>query len=942
MSDPSLPHPSWDFFFQEDDVAIKFMGFYEYGLDYELALLPSATQGNAWHYRNRRGGALHRALLFGEVLECQAVPATLGEHGLQHVVKLTVRCVPNASPKMARVFTNDHLELSNVVESDRAQPPYEAESWVGRVNEQDVFFIDYSPLSTVINGPVIQGSKILVDASFSRLDLWAEGTGARKIYRIIAHEIERVGEAYLDIYGVTEPAGFVGEEEMQLGARMSGVLLHLTMIIADDCSQVDNFIGLVHDCDYNIHTEEFFSRMSNDVVFVAAMEDTGCWDRVMRWVRSITYAPVNLSQAGVLAGLPAELVYRVVGHMDLRSRVAFARTSRDMNYLCTSLAHYELGVICATYHLDFTELRFMLVASHTCMAGYALQSVFTGPRMAGDSIDFFTSPGWDEYVIAFLLKSNHYSADPSPMVSGGYIATTLRSGTRHIRVITCPKTALEGVISQNHSARFGYCDGYRIRHAYAELMDERVTLTTAGLMAIPDDISAHVETWKAVHKALRHGLKWVFDYWKPHDCRDKHSFSCPANLRDTLDGGWFQWDLFDSAYDGNKTIQLIAWPFFGGGCKRGTIRGNKFKKVPCVDARYISSFDWVHLSINSVALRGPILGMGNIRGKGDGEEVSFTVFGVIKSVRSDGTVAIGRPAWQAEGSTGLALMVRYDEQLLALARALESRNLCGSFDDHEIILTSRGSLEGTIGKVVCATATLTVEADIDFTREEHYTLNASEITLPEGRSRRPKLHRIELRLVFRYPWRHDDRTRRPCVSHPTSTMSAFRAYLLQAFSAFLRSRRWVLWKYDVEDWKWTPTETGDGIMACREVESEDGGVRLRPISFNLFGIVTNSPRDGALTMKKLDVEGTLGREFDILFDMQLWTLSRILERVGHDGILNGDDFLVINNIGHIVEGAALIATATLLIRTGDHDEVDDYELRLRKVHVMYVEEPESE
>ncbi|KAJ7047096.1 hypothetical protein C8F04DRAFT_1172848 [Mycena alexandri] len=189
--------------------------------------------------------------------------------------------------------------------------------------------------------------------------------------------------------------------------------------------------------------------------------------------------------------------------------------------------------------------------------------------------------------------------------------------------------------------------------------------------------------------------------------------------------------------------------------------------------------------------------------------------------------------------------------------------------------------------------------------------------------------------------------------------SAFRTYLLRAFTSFLRSRRWVLWKYDVETWKWTPTEAEDGIMPYRQVEGGGSNAALCPISFHLFGIVSGSPRHGALTIRKPEVEGILGREFSILFDMQLWTLSRILERVGHDGILgssseinlrsavshfftDSDHFVIINNIGHIVQGSAIIATATILIRTGEHAEIEDYELKLNKVHVMYVEEQEVE
>ncbi|KAJ7796621.1 hypothetical protein B0H13DRAFT_2392545 [Mycena leptocephala] len=116
------------------------------------------------------------------------------------------------------------------------------------------------------------------------------------------------------------------------------------------------------------------------------------------------------------------------------------------------------------------------------------------------------------------------------------------------------------------------------------------------------------------------------------------------------------------------------------------------------------------------------------QGDPDMQEMEFLVFGVVRSLRSDGSVLLSNPNWHSEGFAGSLLTVRYEEQKLALTRALESHDLEGYFDGEGIIVTARKPLDLKVGTSVFATATLAIHhRDTLVDREEYYTLNLVRI-----------------------------------------------------------------------------------------------------------------------------------------------------------------------------------------------------------------------
>ncbi|KAJ7797130.1 hypothetical protein B0H13DRAFT_2392310 [Mycena leptocephala] len=109
--------------------------------------------------------------------------------------------------------------------------------------------------------------------------------------------------------------------------------------------------------------------------------------------------------------------------------------------------------------------------------------------------------------------------------------------------------------------------------------------------------------------------------------------------------------------------------------------------------------------------------------------------------------------------------------------------------------------------------------------------------------------------------------------------SAIRIHMLRAFIEFLAEHRSPLSRYDAS-WRWIASEKG---LAAHKWATPDP----TPIRFTVFGFVTHAPEWG--------LNGSMGQDLCIRFDMQLLTLIRVLEHQGQTFdlknkiVISGDD-----------------------------------------------------
>ncbi|KAJ7731966.1 hypothetical protein B0H16DRAFT_1468763 [Mycena metata] len=669
---------------------------------------------------------------------------------------------------------------------------------------------------------------------------------------------------------------------------------------------------------YDDRLTALLATIDNSALFALAVENPTCREFIMRFARE---SPVVHSNTGHFTPLPTEIVYHTIGYMDMKTRLKFLATCKEHQSLITALLYYDLRVLISHYHLDFREVRFMLVATATLMSGYALQHLFGRPWFKSDCLDFFALPAWKADIIRFLTQNGRYNTPVTCIPGEHYTTWVLRTRGRRIRVLECHVYPLAAILGGDHSHRMAYCDGTDVLHAYAELTLEARTLTTSGAMIIQDTLEEHVEIWRLLTKAVRHGYTWIFEYEAGHECGTVAS--CPASARHSRDAGWLRLRLGDTGYGRACRQPIVRWSLNGAGCSTGRLEGEPTYSIPRADGRpgmardsdrvserkgcaddvshifvvtpllidttlkpidscYVhfldaspgalykfrglaSTLNWSRSSATTSTVAAPAVGF---EGDGDGSAMTFIVFGVVGTQFANNKVVLTQPRWHGEGASGSLLSVRFAEQVLVLVRAVESRGLLTHFDNEEILLTTTSNHKYAAGTVVFARVELSVTNTEDITREE------------------PGLH-----------------------------ASCFTPSSLRAFLGFLEEASFPLTTYS-EDWIWAPTTNG---LLAKYLKPSG---RSSAIRFSIFGIVAESERPGIVTLcrPEWDDDGSVGRELSVHYDTQLVTLSRILEDNRWEPTFRNNEIVLEHDTPADV-GSVYFATATLRIK----EEVEDIE-----------------
>ncbi|KAJ7069000.1 hypothetical protein B0H15DRAFT_957998 [Mycena belliarum] len=308
--------------------------------------------------------------------------------------------------------------------------------------------------------------------------------------------------------------------------------------------------------------------------------DPSSAQKILEYARSSTLFYLHWSDTGWIKKFPPECLAQVLAELNIRDRISFGRTCRDHKIAVSALVFHEQSVAFAASGLNFAEVRLLLLATHTLVGGSIILQIMRAiPRSRRNQPDFYIDRR-DEYrVLRFLELAGGFSPVSAPTVLGQYSITTLKSSTAVIRVFGCPNDPILGILLNHASHQFGFCDANTVYHAYPQLLDEGVALTTPAIFHIGDQLEDHIATWTLLHDATQLGLRWWFDNNKQHICGSQGTYNCPATLRITTDGGWSRFSSIPCALGAAAAVARVTWSFGGTGCRAGILDGGRVYPV---------------------------------------------------------------------------------------------------------------------------------------------------------------------------------------------------------------------------------------------------------------------------------------------------------------------------------------------------------------------------
>ncbi|KAJ7084469.1 hypothetical protein B0H15DRAFT_802526 [Mycena belliarum] len=205
---------------------------------------------------------------------------------------------------------------------------------------------------------------------------------------------------------------------------------------------------------------------------------------------------VHGSDNGLIKKLAPECLAEVVGDLNIKDRIAFGRTCKDHRIAITALVFHEQSVAFAACGLNFAEVRLLLLATQSLVGGCVIPQIMRAiPRSPKNHPDFYIDRRNEERVVRFLDFAGGFRPVGVPIVVGQYSITTLRSSTAELRVFGCPSEPILGVLLNRASHKFGFCDANTVYHAYPQLLDDGVVLTTPAVFRIAEELEDHIAAW---------------------------------------------------------------------------------------------------------------------------------------------------------------------------------------------------------------------------------------------------------------------------------------------------------------------------------------------------------------------------------------------------------------------------------------------------------------
>ncbi|KAJ6482243.1 hypothetical protein DFH09DRAFT_1300998 [Mycena vulgaris] len=357
---------------------------------------------------------------------------------------------------------------------------------------------------------------------------------------------------------------------------------------------------------YNDVLHAYYASLPFDLFFLLGVINIRCCKHLNIFASKI-YKVHGV--ADLLASLPWELLFPILRDMAFRDRVRLSQTSKRNYALCSAILHFTLGDTLTRFNLDYPGFRLMQTVTGAHLSGSIAPSLMhNGDLFRPEDIDIYApvNEGWR--VAQYVCNSGGYTIDPTlptyASLPGVGRLWSLRSGKSKIHIIESHTASARDSALHHHSspvmATICAIKGWL---AYPVLSTAGLALATRHSLIVPPVPDGPSRVQDIVHKYMRRGFTYVFEYPHPHVCGEH--LSCPTTVRNSVDRGCLNLFLPPSPFGAVAPGHESSWTLRGNGCRQG---GVAYAATPAIlPASNYEDTRWVRLledCANSFGLMG--------------------------------------------------------------------------------------------------------------------------------------------------------------------------------------------------------------------------------------------------------------------------------------------------------------------------------------------------
>ncbi|KAJ7266934.1 hypothetical protein B0H12DRAFT_1068160 [Mycena haematopus] len=278
-----------------------------------------------------------------------------------------------------------------------------------------------------------------------------------------------------------------------------------------------------------------------------------------------------------ITDIPCELTVQIMSMLPLVDRCSLAQTCRTVAAVAAECLMAAAVEILAPFGLRFQEVRLMLAATGTVIAGSTVAALVNlETTLRPDSLTFVAPRGKVDVVMEFLEYASGYDLQPDALTCPMSNARTVWGlknphGAKIQLVESKLRDPFSTIATSPFTCEYGAWTATGLFHAYPVLTANRRALTTPTRLRLGNTLEDAQRLWDSLHQYSDHGYRVEpLGYAAVHSCSVHRS--CPATVRTSDDHGCMHtrfpaWDLV--AYAARSDI--TCWSLGGTGCLLGVL-----------------------------------------------------------------------------------------------------------------------------------------------------------------------------------------------------------------------------------------------------------------------------------------------------------------------------------------------------------------------------------